>query len=193
MCTNRKFSAAWRNWTNRPLHYATHSGDKYCIWFLILFKDFTPIFAKSFFHLCPCYRGSLQIPFLLRQLASNKRWRVQDVTPRNRSLEKLTTSSHLRISSRLILVSTSHRPQRLQTSLRPGVHIFSKNLEASSKTLRVTVKEHLVTAATLSPVAYRGGFWGGSTPPPEIPKLWQVEPDCKLSGKCLMFLFQHPK
>jgi hypothetical protein len=35
---------------------------------------------------------------------------------------------------------------------------------------------------------------GGSNtpPPPEIPKFYKVEPDCKLSGKCLMFLFQHP-
>ena len=116
-------------------------GARNCICFLILFKYFPQIFTKSFLHLCPCYRGSLQIPFLLRQLASNKRWRVQDVTPRNRSLAKLTTSSHLRISSRSILASTSHRRHRLQTSLRPGVHKFCKNLEATSKTLRATVKE----------------------------------------------------
>ena len=37
------------------------------------------------------------------------------------------------------------------------------------------------------------GVWGGSnTPPPEILKFWQAEPDCKLSEKCLVFLFQHP-
>jgi hypothetical protein len=29
-------------------------------------------------------------------------------------------------------------------------------------------------------------------PPPEIPKFYKDEPDCKLSGKCLVFLFQHP-
>jgi hypothetical protein len=37
----------------------------------------------------------------------------------------------------------------------------------------------------------RGVVWGGSTPP-KIPKFYKVEPDCKLSGKCLVFLFQHP-
>jgi hypothetical protein len=36
----------------------------------------------------------------------------------------------------------------------------------------------------------RGG--GQTPPPPEIPKFYKVEPDCKLSGKCLVFLFQHP-
>jgi hypothetical protein len=41
-------------------------------------------------------------------------------------------------------------------------------------------------------VAYRGEGVGGFKPLPEIPKFYKVEPDCKLSGKCLMFLFQHP-
>jgi hypothetical protein len=36
-----------------------------------------------------------------------------------------------------------------------------------------------------------GGGLGCSTPP-EIPKFYKVEPDCKLSGKCLVFLFQDP-
>ena len=33
---------------------------------------------------------------------------------------------------------------------------------------------------------------GGSTPPPKFRSFDIVEPDCKLSGKCLVFLFQHP-
>ena len=41
-------------------------------------------------------------------------------------------------------------------------------------------------------VAYRGGFGGIQTPPPKFRNFDKVEPDCKLSGKCLVFLFQHP-
>ena len=33
---------------------------------------------------------------------------------------------------------------------------------------------------------------GGSNPPPKFRSFDKVEPDCKLSGKCLVFLFQHP-
>ena len=39
-------------------------------------------------------------------------------------------------------------------------------------------------------VAYRGGF-GGFNPPLKFLSFDKVEPDCKLSGKCLVFLFQH--
>jgi hypothetical protein len=43
------------------------------------------------------------------------------------------------------------------------------------------------------PVAYRGGVWGVQTsPPPKFRSFDKVETDCKLSGKCLVFLFQHP-
>jgi hypothetical protein len=37
-------------------------------------------------------------------------------------------------------------------------------------------------------------YWGGSnpSPPPKFLSFDTVEPDCKLSGKCLVFLFQHP-
>ena len=35
------------------------------------------------------------------------------------------------------------------------------------------------------------GGWGVN-PPPKFRSFDKVEPDCKLSGKCLMFLFQHP-
>ena len=46
-------------------------------------------------------------------------------------------------------------------------------------------------------VAYRGrGKFGvvqtPPRPPPKFRSLDKVEPDCKLSGKCLVFLFQHP-
>jgi hypothetical protein len=37
-----------------------------------------------------------------------------------------------------------------------------------------------------------GGIGGSNRPPPKIPKFYKVEQDCKLSGKCLVFLFQHP-
>ena len=32
-----------------------------------------------------------------------------------------------------------------------------------------------------------------TTPTPKFRSFDEVEPDCKLSGKCLVFLFQHPK
>ena len=42
-------------------------------------------------------------------------------------------------------------------------------------------------------VAYRGGVWGlQHSLPPNFRSFGKVEPDCKLSGKCLVFLFQHP-
>ena len=46
----------------------------------------------------------------------------------------------------------------------------------------------------LSAVAYLGGGWGGwwIQTPPKFRSFDKVEQDCKLSGKCLVFLFQHP-
>jgi hypothetical protein len=39
----------------------------------------------------------------------------------------------------------------------------------------------------------RGEFGGGfKHPPPKFRIFDRVEPGCKLSGKCLVFLFQHP-
>ena len=38
-------------------------------------------------------------------------------------------------------------------------------------------------------VAYRGGVQ--TTPPPKFRSFDKVELDCKLSGECLVFLFQH--
>jgi len=40
-------------------------------------------------------------------------------------------------------------------------------------------------------LAYRGGIWGFKHPP-KFRSFDEVEPDYKLSGKCLVFLFQHP-
>jgi hypothetical protein len=37
-----------------------------------------------------------------------------------------------------------------------------------------------------------GGGGGVQTPFSEIPKFDRVEPDCILSGKCSVLLFQHP-
>ena len=38
-----------------------------------------------------------------------------------------------------------------------------------------------------------GGFGVFNSPPhPKFRSFDKVEPDCKLSGKCLVFLFQHP-
>ena len=36
------------------------------------------------------------------------------------------------------------------------------------------------------------GFGVFNPPPPKLRSFDKVEPDCKLSGKCLVFLFQHP-
>ena len=36
------------------------------------------------------------------------------------------------------------------------------------------------------------GGLGVSNPPPKFRSFYKIKPDCKLSGKCLMFLFQHP-
>jgi hypothetical protein len=46
----------------------------------------------------------------------------------------------------------------------------------------------------LKAVAYRrgGGVRVFNPPPPKFRSFDEVEPDCKLSGKGLMFLFQHP-
>jgi len=35
------------------------------------------------------------------------------------------------------------------------------------------------------------GVWGIQIPP-KLQTFDKVEPDCKLSGKCLVFLFKHP-
>ena len=37
-----------------------------------------------------------------------------------------------------------------------------------------------------------GGVFGVFKPPPKFRSFDKVEPDFKLSGKCLVFLFQHP-
>ena len=42
------------------------------------------------------------------------------------------------------------------------------------------------------PVAYRREVGGVQPPPPKFLSFDNVEPDCKLSGKCLVFPFQHP-
>jgi hypothetical protein len=48
-----------------------------------------------------------------------------------------------------------------------------------------------VTADLASGVRRGGGDFGVQTPP-KFRIFDKVEPDCKLSGKCLVFLFQHP-
>jgi hypothetical protein len=37
-----------------------------------------------------------------------------------------------------------------------------------------------------------GGGGGGGLNPPKFRSFDKVKPDCKLNGKCLVFLFQHP-
>jgi len=41
-------------------------------------------------------------------------------------------------------------------------------------------------------VAYRGGGFGVFKHPPKFRSFDKAAFDCKLSGKCLVFLFQHP-
>ena len=40
-------------------------------------------------------------------------------------------------------------------------------------------------------IQWRAGGGGGLTPPPKFRSFDKVEPDCKLSGKRSVFLFQH--
>ena len=41
-------------------------------------------------------------------------------------------------------------------------------------------------------VEYQGGGGWSVQTPPKFRSFDKVEPDCKLSRKCLVFLFQHP-
>jgi hypothetical protein len=72
--------------------------------------------------------------------------------------------------------------------------MLGKKAECMTKRFRQTFGSSVDPAACLQTVAYReGGGLGGFTPPP--PKFRSFDkgvPDCKLSGTCLVFLFQHP-
>jgi hypothetical protein len=96
--------------------------------------------------------------------------------------------SHLLIHIQLFLFhSTCHFSDRInlfyweKDSLKKYPHKEKQN------------EAHNVKFPLFCAVAYRGGFGVfNPPPPPEIPKFYKVERDCKLSGKSLMFLFQHP-
>ena len=53
---------------------------------------------------------------------------------------------------------------------------------------------NMQAAGSSETVAYRVGGGGGGIqpPPPKFRSFDKVEPDCKLNGKCIVFLFQHP-
>ena len=66
-----------------------------------------------------------------------------------------------------------------------------------SKQLRVCLWRCVwsVTYGRLCQWRTEGGVWGVQTPPPPPPKFRSFDKaafDCKLSGKCLVFLFKHP-
>ena len=54
------------------------------------------------------------------------------------------------------------------------------------------IVKYIFTALLVSGVPRGRGFGGFNPPPPKFRSFDKVEPDCKLSGKCLVFLFQHP-
>jgi len=66
---------------------------------------------------------------------------------------------------------------------------YSKLGTAKCRYIEVTFDLRYIT---LGAVAYRGGFGDLNVPPPKFRTFDKVEPDCKLSGKCLVFLFQNP-
>ena len=54
----------------------------------------------------------------------------------------------------------------------------------------VKVKDEVISV--LKQWRTEGGDFGGSTPlPPKFRSFDKVEPECKLSAKCLLFQFQH--
>ena len=69
--------------------------------------------------------------------------------------------------------------------LRIGTCVEWVGISASEDRL---CTEHLCSCSGVP----RGGWLGGfKPPPPKFRSFVKVEPDCKLSGKCLVFLFQH--
>ena len=56
----------------------------------------------------------------------------------------------------------------------------------------VAILDYTIETLARVPVAYRGGLGCSNPLPPKFQSFDKVEPDCKLSGKCLVFLFQHP-
>ena len=68
-----------------------------------------------------------------------------------------------------------------------------RKLDSHRPTTHIYYTDKFVNNSVLTSNQWRteGGGWGGQTPPPEIRSFDKAEPDCKLSGKCFVFLFQH--
>ena len=80
-----------------------------------------------------------------------------------------------------------------------SVHLISTVSRFTSlilpRKLLVSQKKKIVKTFILLYVLQRrteGGVWWVQPPPPKFRSFNKFEPDCKLSGKCLVFLFQHP-
>ena len=90
----------------------------------------------------------------------------------------------MKLSSFLLLVN--------HMLMTPGTNFvnLTKILVVEGK----VVLTHVIKASRGSGVSGvpRGGGFGGFKPPPKFRSFDKVEPDCKLSRKCLVFLFQHP-
>jgi hypothetical protein len=76
--------------------------------------------------------------------------------------------------------------------VRTVLELDSKNTDKNFAYSFKKISQIILLEYTLQQWRTAGVVWGFQPPPPEIPKFYRVEPDCKLSGKCLVFLFQHP-
>ena len=130
----------------------------------------------------PCMLHSSTITFSLI-------WSVKVVLPNDIHFNrwnvvhcgKLTVSHLISLSPTFIKTSCFQRPSRAT--------LCHRNVDG--------VRDWFILPCHLCPDLLsqwrtEGGGWGVQPPSPKFRSFDKVEPDCKLSGKCLVFLFQHP-